>query len=426
VVMIQTDASGGSVEIPIDKYLESLDSEIATIKSQNIRLLTTKVTETKDDILAESKKELSALVVGGVDASDDDMDVAIDKAISAVKSYFNTDDVDPKVLDKLSKMKAFEVINIFPDEFIELFSEKSYRHTNPMKVKEDILVAFGYCIMVGPEMDKLNDEIEHKNRMIDLLVRMNDASISHAEMIQSEESVKDLFTKILSETNELNDKYRKYVKTPDAINNIYSQKKHTLISLNAEYCKLRDTLILADEIAEIDKEINSNQAMIDIYGNILSLSRFIATIDSIVNAHKKGISMRDLHAKSFTSFDSFGKISVPITLPNYNGNEANIKVIYNNYLNYFKNLIPVYNNVVKVARDNGDCDLDFIDVTGDIFAECIIVVLGRIVKILGKKDAVSSLTEINVTFDMICRLGTELFMLDKINKTLKPMYELIK
>lgn len=425
VVMVQTDSSGASVEIPIDSYLESLDKNVTTLKNSNIKLLTQKINKTKDDLLEGSREEIKTYILDKT-LTNEEIDACVDSAIEAVKKHFNLQYVDSNVITKLNRMKAVEVISIIPDGFIDLFSDKSYRTSNPMKVKDDILVSLGYCIAIGPEIDKLNADIDYNNRMIDIMMRLNDVNIDFAEIIRSEESIKDLASRILKESNDLSGKYRKYVITPDAINNLYSQKKYTLEKLNVEYTKLRDELVRDDERAEVSKEIKNNEAMIDVYEHILSMNNFSVTVDSIVRSSKNGINMRDLNSKSFTSFDSFRKIKENVAIPGYIGNEPNIKVMYNNYVNYFKNLIPAYNKVIDAAESNGDYDLKKIDVDGEIFAKCIIIVLGKITKILTKKNDLHSSTELVCTFDMICRLGTELFMLDRLNDILRPMYSLVK
>lgn len=422
VVMIQTDDSGSSVEVPIDKYIDSIEKDIAKIEGTNIRLLTSKITKTKEDLMSESMKSLEERKVDS-SIEKDDMDKAVDDALEAVQNYFSATGVTQDHLMKLAKMKAVEIINIFPQSFKETFCEVSH---NTMKMKDDILTAFSYCVMIGPEMDKLGEEIEHKNRMIDLMVKLNDVNIDHARMISSEESIKDMVSQIVKEGNSLSDKYRKYVKAPDAINNMYSQKKYTLTALNVAYEKLRDSLSSEDEKAEINKEIENNKIMISIYNRLLNLDRFSSSVESILGANKNGIQKKQLNTSAYVALDSFKKINAHLNVPNYPGDGANMKEIYNKYLAYFTELIPAYNNVVHTAIEKGDDDLSEIETSGEVFAQCLLITLKRIVKILGKNGDNAAISEIVATFDMICCLGTELFVLNNLNKIIKPLYSIVK
>lgn len=422
VVMVQTDENGSSVEIPISKYIESVEKNISKIEGTNIRLLTSKITKTKEDLINESMKELEQRKVDET-VEKDEMDQAIDDALKIVQDYFKTDKLTYDHIGKLAKMKAVEITNLFPKSFKDIFCENIH---NTMKVKEDILTAFGYCVMVGPEMDSLSEEIEHKNQMIDLMVRLNDINIDHAKMISSEESIKDMVSQILKEGHPLSDKYRKYVKSPDAINNMYSQKKYTLTSLNVAYEGLRNSLTSEEEKNEITKEIQNNKIMIDIYSRLLNLDRFKLSIASIVDAHKDGISKKQLDTSAYVALDSFRKVNLHLNIPNYPGEGSNMKEVYNKYLIYFDKLIPAYNHVVSTAIEKGDTDLELIDTPGDIFAQCVLITLKRIVKILGKNGDNASMSEIVATFDMICCLGTELFVLNNLNKIIKPLYSIVK
>ena len=424
IVVINEEGDGGKTEIPVSDYLDALDKNAMRLKSDNLLLMSRRVEQTAAEIEADARKSMRETIVKN-DISDDDLDIAINKAIDAVKSYFNADEMTNDIVNKLAKLPADQVLTILPVEFINSFAETT---PNKLKMKEDLLASLAYCVSIGPEMDKLNEDIEHHNKMIDLMMRMNEINIDFADILASPDSIKEMTERLLENRNIFAKDYIKYVKNPDGINNLYTQKAYTLEKMNEAYRKFAEELTDEDEQKEVAKEIASNDAMVTVYKNILNLDTITEAVNGAIStgADKNGsIAMKKLEADSMAALKRFRKLKEAIAVPGYTGKESGAQGVYVNYLKFFRDLFPAYNRVIAAAVANGDTELVTFDCDPDLFAKCLLVTLGRVSKKLSAKNTLEASSEIVITFDMICRLGTELFMLEKLYKALSPMMKIV-
>lgn len=433
VVAVETDVNG-TKETATHDYMKNLNDRIATVtntlgESEVLKVINNGDIQASKEELNKKVRENALVAMREIaidkNLSEDDYLAINEKAMQALTEYFGMTKVNSDILAmKLQKMSMSTIASILPEEFIALYGTKADITGNSIKLKERIIAAIAYLAVTGPELDALNEYIDEENKLTMVSKRLLQCQVDFAEMLKSEESMSSLLEKAVTYSNPDTAIWQKYIKNPSMVSNMFAQTVVIYEEYEKEYRKLLEEY---DEEASrniILNEITECQTKAEVYKKVTELSLFRELFEIFVNrfATDKRRSKSALQREAIEAVERVKRSKQDVPFPGFVGNEFNGAQIYNNYITTFTKSVEAYNSAVdtvfqKDADINQETKADVVKIDGNvkIFADVVLIVMGRIMKratrnISNKYDAI----ELDAYFRMFCRLGGDLFIMNDI------------
>ena len=474
VYLSDKDENGEEVAMTSAKeYAKPLDDNQVTIRDIDGIKDTLKVInngdieKSIDDVRAEAKqKALSAfksLAVGANSGIADEDYLAInDRAIADLQAWakkkFGTTmnnkegriDVD-RLISYMNRMPLTEICNIFSPEFLRVYMTPDELQSKNVKAKERLLTSIAYLLTTGPELDYLNDYIDHEERLMVVSKRLAQCQVDFAEMLKDEKTMSELLMESRQYSPKDESFWSKYIQDPKLIHSkfahnivIYNKYKDAYTKVMEQYPDVEDPTIAAQNQEArdiIQHEIDECDRKIEVYKNICDLTLMKELWGILVDRLKndKRISMNYLEKEAIDAIERIRRSKQNVPFPGFKGTERKAEQIYTNYLVAFRSMISQYNTilsdlekkgaeesvdlpkngVVQIGLDGYDSDPVYL-----IFGLYTVILMGRILKRCTKTNATKSdAITLDAYFQIFCNLGTDLYMMTDVWNLMKDFIQ---
>ena len=204
-IVREVAADGTELQIPLDDFTKNFDAKVKEINTMAGEMAAKAVhvgdiKRTVEDVKKESREKavtaFKNLAVTDVTLSDDEIVEINDEAIAAVQAYLKIDKLDSAVITKqMKKLSLTEMAVILPQRFISLYTLPHELASNNYKAKERLLTTLAYLSVTGPEMDYLNDYIDHENKLMVLSNRIVECQMDMVKVLEDKERMSAIVAK---------------------------------------------------------------------------------------------------------------------------------------------------------------------------------------------------------------------------------------
>ncbi|MCM1230179.1 MAG: hypothetical protein NC489_08600 [Ruminococcus flavefaciens] len=457
-VVTETTPEGTSSSIPLDAYMNGIDSEIKQIrdaagnfvaKGLNVGDIKKTAEEMKLDGQRQAIKAFRDMALETDDDasySDDDIIAINNRAIAKIQEYLKTDRLNSEdIIKAFRKLTLKQIAEIIPAEFMDIYVRPKEVLANSLPAKERLLATLGYLSVTGPEMDYLNEYIDHENKLMMLSHKMIECSLNVTEVLQSKESLVDL----VKRANELapqdpTSPWTKYIKGgPNKVHSEFAQKAVVTELLRDAYVKLmREYQDDPECVAEIQEQIDESNQKYLIYTRITNLDlmkELWNILTDRLRANKK-MNYQGLQREAISAMDRIRRAKQNVSFPIYaDGKPGNNKpeVLFKMYMDQYPTLLDACNTTIKAVREKdpdgmvGFEDIQPIEIEGipnakvhEMFAIMLLILFGRIMKRLTPNDQTKyQAIELDMYFTMYCKLITDVYLMDDVWTMMRPFIQ---
>lgn len=456
VVISETTPAGTSSEIPMETFMAGVDESIKKIhdsagnfvaKGLNVG----DIKRTTEQIKADAQKQaVSAFRKMALDQeterSDEDIIGINNKAIAAIQTYLKVDKLDAdEIIRKFRRLSLKQIVEILPQDFTEIYLRDNEIVANSLPAKERLLATLGYLSVTGPELDYLNDYIDHENKLMMLSHRMIQCQMNITEILKSQESLVELAKKASAMVpSNPESPWSKYIKGgPRKLYNEFAQKAVVTEMAQHEYEKLLEEYQDDPECAaQIQEQIDEAKMKYEVYRNItdLTLMRELWTaLTTRLKADKRG-SFKNLEREAISAIDRIRRAKQNVSFPIYaEGRPGNNKaeVLYRMYMDQYPVILGTCNETIKAVREKdpdalvGIENIQPMEIEGftnqqvhEMFAILLLILYGRIMKKLLPLDQTKyQAIELDLYFTMYCKLVTDVYLMDSVWTLMKDFVE---
>ena len=426
IVIMKSESNGSEAEMALKDYMASVDKNIPLMKSDQTKLISMMQPEALHEYIDNAKENSkSALInIAQVPIGEIELNNVINQTLSAVRNFLNIDKFRrDEVSRKLGKLKPTELFNIMPSVTMKTFISPAMMKTDRGAAKNLLLDIIDYMIASGPENDDFEVYLETQTKLIEVMQEINETNFKVKDLLESKESMAEMLDKALKQIDPRTKTYAKYVETPDSIKLRFIQNSEVYKAFANAYRELREKYTDPKELEVIDNEINDAEGKSELYLSVLNLDRI-----SEVFTNFSGDFMRDkrrskasLTKMAKQNLERIKKANLDAPFPGYTGNETSNNQIYVNYIAHMKKLADTYNKFVTKANEQEKEQLAVIS-DPRIFADVLLVVMGRLQKKLLKEPCTfKEKLEIVISFNLFCRLCTDIFTTERVVKMVEPL-----
>jgi len=454
VVVVNTDMNGHKTQQDVAEYTKKIDDlntvidfgdkQIKAINQGDIR-------KTVDDVKAEAKtKAITAFRTYSIaeeseDMTDDDILAINDSAIRAIQEYCGVNRVDSdKIIKKLSKMPLPALVAILPKDFVRVYVSQDEITYSNYKAKERLLSTLAYLMATGPELDYLNDYIEHEHAMMSVSQEMIKAEMSITDVLGKSEKMSEIVSRAAKIVEQKSDEavWSKFITDPKRVHNEFAQRAVVCEEYKAAYEKLLeehqgDDKISLDARAMIQEQIDECDKKHEAYLSVTNLELFKSLwailYERITNSKKN--SYKNLVREAVSAIDRMRKSKQNIPFPVTDEKSSNRpEILYKKFQEVLHPALRKYNEVIdhvsttideadgNYGLDRAKSNISPIHVEGvddevvfDYFAIMMLIIFGRIMKKLGdrgstKYDAIM----LDSYFRILCEMMSDIYITSDI------------
>lgn len=456
VVITETTPAGTSSTTPMETYMAGIDESIKNIRDSSGNFVAKglnvgDIKRTTEQMKADAQKRaVSAFRKMALDQeferTDDDIISINNQAIAAIQAYLKVDKLDAnEIIRKFRKLSLKQIAEILPQEFTEIYLKESEIIANNLPAKERLLATLGYLSVTGPELDYLNEYIDHENKLMMLSHRMVECQLTIAEVLKSQESLVELAKKANALVPSNPDSpWAKYIKGgPRRLHNEFAQKAVVTEMTQNEYEKLLDEYKDDPECtAQIQEQIDESRMKYEAYLNITELTLMRELWASLIARLKadKRTNYKSLEREAISAIDRIRRAKQNVSFPIYaEGKPGNNKpeVLYRMYMDQYPVVIGTCNETIKAVREKdpdgmiGTEDIRPIEIEGftnqqvhEMFAILLLILYGRIMKKLMPLDQTKyQAIELDMYFTMYCKLITDVYLMDSVWSMMRDFVE---
>lgn len=440
VVVSETDGVGRK-ETPVDEYTASIESRVEHLKNSlgndttlrmvnrgDIRKTTEEIQKDVRDKVLTTMRTLS----NDETLEAEDYMKINNEAITALCSYFNMKIVDAdRLASKMANLGARQLISILPKRFVELYmGETEITNKNANKIKERLIAAVAYIAVTGPEMDYLNDYIEHENHLVEVGQRLIKCQIELTDVLKTDESLAEVLkrSRVALPDYEI---WSKYIKEPAFVMNQFAQRAVTHDMLADSYEKLLEEYTDEDAVARIKTEVLESRLKAEMYRTVTNLEQFRYLLKVYMERidKDKRKSMKMLEKDALDAVIRIKRCKLNLSFPGYTGKEYNDKQILDAGRTALRNAITQYVNTLDTIRERvTDLNVPTHIVDADKCALLLIIVMGRLVKSLTRNNAFDKYNAImlDAYFQMFCEVSADIYVMNDILTEISKYDEIIK
>lgn len=435
------DETGKEVTSSLEEYTADMNDKIANLsddpdKAKDILRLvdngdiTADLEKVKEDTKAHMMDAFKSMAISD-DLTDETINNANEKAIKAIQDHFHMDRLDSDVLaKKLKKYNARQLMQILPQEFIDLYVSKKEQATNPDMTKEKLIATIAYLVVTGPEADYLNEYIDRENRMALISKELLQCQVDFSDMLKDERYMADIIREAYKYAPKDESFWSKHIQIPNRVHNEFAQRAVMYQKYLEGYLKISDEHA-GDEDAQkiIQEEIEDCNAKIEVYQSVCNLEIIPQLWKTLMDRYKsnKKMSTEFIYKEALNAIDKVKRCKQDLPFPGYDGTSKKPEIIFPNYIKAFTGMIFKYNEEIEKALDRineEDRDTTLNGVTGiylvgyedndvfTIYAMLLVILMGRVLKHyfknnMTKYDAIM----LDSYFRLFCKMGTDIYIM---------------
>lgn len=462
VVVQEEDDEGNSKEVPLDEYMQSLDSRKMDIMNATGVTKVMKAInngDIKEDVAAikERAKQQALAAFHSMSVSkdqamtDEDYLAVNDRTLQALMEYYHVSRVSSDVVMKdLSKKSLRQICEIIPKEFVDLYVDPAELAVNNVRAKERLLATISYLCVTGPELDYLNDYIDDENKAMQVAQRLLQCEVDFTEALKDERNWADILKEAQAISPIDTSFWTKYIREPNRVHNEFAQKavlhskyidgytkildEYPVISL-AEYADKPDELANAAKEAarnerarqQINAQIEESQKKSEIYKSIVDLKLMKELWDILwrrLQINKK-TTYKSLTIEAVNAIERVRRAKINLNFPGYQGTEKKAEQIFEHYMTEYPKMILQYNATIRSIREkepDSVTDIETISVDGyeplavaQMFSMLLCILMGRVEKKLDTHDSTKyDAIELDSYFTLFCRLGLDIYLMNDV------------
>ena len=436
------DETGKEVTTSLDEYTADLNDKIANIsddpnKAKEILRLVdngdikANVEKMKQDAHAQMMSAFKAMAVSSDELSETDINKVNEKAIKAIQEHFKMTRLDSDVLaKKLKKYNARQLMQLLPQDFVDMYVTKKEQATDPNTTKEKLIATLAYLIVTGPEADYLNEYIDKENRLALVSKELLQCQVDFSDMLKDDRFMADIIREAYKYAPKDESFWSRHINVPNRVHNEFAQRVVMYQKYLEGYTKIYNNYA-GDEEAQkvIQEEIDDCEAKIKAYQSVCNLD-IIPNLWSILmdryKANKK-MSVEYIYKECLAAIDRVKRCKQDLPFPGYNGASKKPEVIFPSYLTAFTAMIVRYNEELAKAINsetdddanttlNGVDEIHLLDYDDSdvftIYAMLLLVLMGRVLKHyfknnMTKYDAIM----LDSYFRLFCKMGTDIYIM---------------
>lgn len=426
IVIMKSESNGSEAEMALKDYMASVDKNIPLMKSDQTKLISMMQPEALHEYIDNAKENSkSALInIAQVPIGEIELNNVINQTLSAVRNFLNIDKFRrDEVSRKLGKLKPTELFNIMPSVTMKTFISPAMMKTDRGAAKNLLLDIIDYMIASGPENDDFEVYLETQTKLLAVMQEILETNFKVKDILESKESMAEMTDKILKQLDPRTRVYSKYVKSPDSIKVQFTQNSEVNKACANAYRELREKYTNPKELEVIDNEINDAEGKASLYMSVLNLDHINEVFMNFSSEfmRDKRRSKESLTKMAKQNLERIKKANIDAPFPGYTGSETNNNQIYANYIAHMKKLADTYNKFVTKANEQEKEQLEVIS-DPKIFANVLLIIMGRLQKKLLKEPCTfKEKLEIVISFDLFCRLCTDIFTTERVVKMVEPL-----
>ena len=467
VVVTDEDPHGTKVNQPISEYAKSLDDRVAEIKddvngNKVIKLINSGDIKANGDELKEKARQealkacRNLATKKGEDLTDEDYIRINDSAIEALTKYFKLDRLtSDAIMPKLRKTSLAQIHKILPEEFANIYIDNKDLIANGYRGKEQILSVIEYLCVTGPELDYLNQYIDDENKLAMVSQRILRCQVDFMDMLKDEKTMSELVARTVEIAPNDESFWSKYIKIPNRISNEFAQRYVLQEKYKEAYTKLLDEYPITDDMSEHEVEINMKARdlildeiaeatnKMEVYKSITNLDLFKELYVILEDRYMHGVKMSQkfLIKECMDAIERAKKCKLNVPYPGYKGTTNKVDQIFKSYMIAYPQMIGNYNKAIldvcqKVTADGAplpETNIEAIaleDYSGKqvakVFSLLLSVMMGRIMKkCTGNNQTKYDAIILDSYFQMFCRLGMDIYVMNDIWVMMKPLVKYI-
>ena len=432
------DETGKEVTSSLEEYTADMNEKIAKLsddpdKAKDILRLvdngdiTADLEKVKEDTKTHMMDAFKSMAISD-DLTDETINNANEKAIKAIQDHFHMDRLDSDVLaKKLKKYNARQLMQILPQEFIDLYVSKKEQATNPDMTKEKLIATIAYLVVTGPEADYLNEYIDRENRMALISKELLQCQVDFSDMLKDERYMADIIREAYKYAPKDESFWSKHIQVPNRVHNEFAQRAVMYQKYLEGYLKISDEHA-GDEDAQkiIQEEIEDCNAKIEVYQSVCNLEIIPQLWKTLMDRYKsnKKMSTEFIYKEALNAIDKVKRCKQDLPFPGYDGNSKKPEIVFTSYLTAFTKMIDNYNEELEKAMKTADDTTDLrgigkLHLNGyddtdvhTIFAMLLLILMGRVLKkyfsnSMTKYDAIA----LDSYFRIFCKIGTDIYIM---------------
>lgn len=433
------DITGKEVTTSLEEYTADLNDTIANLSDNPDRAkdilrlvdngdIVADVNKLKKDTQAQMMSAFKSMAIGE-ELTDEYIHDVNEKAIVAIQKHFNMDRLDSDIIaKKLKKYNARQIMQMLPQEFVNLYVPKKEQATDPIATKEKLVATIAYLVVTGPESDYLNEYIDRENRLAMVSKELLQCQVDFSEMLKDDTVMADMIREAYKYAPKDDSFWSKCITIPNRVHNDFAQRavlyEHYLDGYNKIAENYKDD---PDALKIIQEEIDDCVAKIEVYKNVCNLTIIPELWKTLMDRYKSNKKMTTdfLYKEALSAIDRVKRCKQDLPFPGYDGTSKKPEIIFPNYIKAFTGMIFKYNEEIKKALDTiEDRNTTLNNVTGiylvgyedgdvfTIYAMLLVILMGRILKHyfknnMTKYDAIM----LDSYFRLFCKMGTDIYIM---------------
>lgn len=464
MVVTEKNDDGTSTSIPVDEFMGTVDEKIREIRDASgefvakkmnvgdIKKSAEEVREQAQEKMLQAFRQMSRKKEDQEketsELTDEEIIAINDNAIAAIQNYLGVEKLDSdEIIKRFKRLSLRQIADILPKDFVQIYISDKEIETNNVFGRERLLSTIAYLTVTGPEMDYLNEYIDHQHKLMMLSQRMVECQVNLTEVLKSKETLLEMAKKARTIAPiDAESIWFKWIKGgPDKVHNEFAQKAVVCELTASAYDELLEEYKDDPEcIAQIQEQIDESNMKADVYKNVTNLELLHSLWDTLTDRFMnspKPITAKYLEREAVSAMDRIRRAKQNVPFPIYSeGNPMNSKpeLLYRTYLNQYTTLLTGYNTTVITVREKsaegelkGKDNIQPIHVDGvddektlRCFSMFLLILFGRVMKNLTPNDQTKfQAIELDLYFQCYCKLATDLYLMNDVWSMMKEFIE---
>ncbi|WP_300943947.1 hypothetical protein [uncultured Duncaniella sp.] len=464
--MEDTDEEGRTTQISAKEYakplddgqvvLKELDGMKETLKVINSGDIEESIDKAREDARTKALQAFKQLALGPNAGITDNEYMDINNgAIKALEDYFKSQGIDQglrkdgrldvdKAIHYLSKCPMSKICTIFPRPFLEVYLTAAELKTPTPKAKERLLTSIAYLLTTGPEMNYLNEYIDHEERLMVVSKRMAQCQVDFSEMLKDERAMSDMLLESRKISPADDSFWSKHISDPKKLHSKFAHNVVIYRLYRDGYTKILDDYPESDpDNAEpreiILKEIDECNRKIEVYSSICDMTLARELWVNLVDRYStdKRVSMDFLTKEAISAVEAARRCKQNLPFPGFRG-EKRAEQIFSNYVLAFRGMVTTYNARLEESEKDTETDLPKNgigpvriegynqDEVQTIYALLMVILMGRIIRKCTRTNVTKAdVIVLDAYFQIFCDMGSDVYMMQELWDMMKDFVKVV-
>lgn len=466
LMMEDTDAEGRTIQVSAKDYarplddgqvvLKDLDGMKETLKVINSGEIEESIDKAREDAKTKALAAFKQLAIGSKAGVTDSEYLDINnEAIATLEKYLKDQGIDKalrkdgrldvdKSIQYLAKSPMSKICTIFPHRFLEVYLTENELKVPTPAAKERLLTSIAYLLTTGPEMNYLNEYIDHEERLMVVSKRMAQCQVDFGEMLKDERALSDMLMESRKISPADDSFWSKHISDPKKLHSKFAHNVVIYRMYLDGYNKVLDEYPESDpENAEareiIMKEINECTRKIEVYGSICDLTLAKELWASLVERYSsdKRVSMDFLTKEAITAVDQVRRCKQDLPFPGFRG-EKRPEQIFGSYVKAFNAMIMSYNAKLDEMEQDTETNLPKngigpIRIDGyqpgeveTVYGLLMVILMGRILRKCTRTNVTKAdVIILDAYFQIFCDMGTDIYLMQDLWDMMKDFVKVV-